>query len=95
MSWIFNTIINNLYKNKNILYDDLCCIKKHNFIFDKTYKTNISHVEYKDRMYKCTKCKTQIILYRSLNKKAYFGIESRVIFYNKTCNQIIMEKACV
>lgn len=27
MSWIFNTIINNLYKNKNILYDDLCCIK--------------------------------------------------------------------
>lgn len=63
--------------------------KSHSFKF---YENKTVAIVYKDRIYKCSKCGIKARCYRN---KHYSKIQDVLIDKcNKTCNQIIMERAC-
>lgn len=96
MSWILDVLIDKYgfeqYKSN---------YKTHSFVFSENNSGYYGNNIYKNRVYVCKRCSSQLLIYLDLVdneksiKKAYFGIEDRIILSNKTCNQIIMEKACV
>jgi len=98
MSWLFDTIIK-YYKNQYRY--TIKTIYSHNFKF----AGNIKGIGDTSRLYCCSKCKCFCIavshketIINKIQIRPYIYITDQDFypeFYNKTCNQIIMEKACL
>lgn len=86
-SWILEI----LFKNNRGTYFQKQFMS-HSFKFEKNIILNIDDV-YKDRVYRCTKCGVYARYYKSIFSPLVQDISIEKFY--KTCNQIIMDKACL
>lgn len=100
MSWVLNT----LYKNHHGIY--LKNLESHSFKFLLNNRGGFNKFNYKERRYQCSKCKVLFSYMREqsgligrgrdkiIHSFTFYEITGRFIL-DKSCSQIMMEKACL
>lgn len=97
MSWVLNTVIYHTSKRRGGV--GLKHLSGHKFKFKKNMLNRdiFSNSEFKDRIYECSRCKVNLIIYRSnIDNKLNMVVseDSSLVFTGTSCNQIIMKRAC-
>lgn len=98
MSWILRVVLNKLVHD-GILNNGEKHLNGHKFKFKKNILNRdiFSNIELKDRIYECSRCKINLIIYRdSIDNKLNIVVSEggSLVFTVTSCNQTIMKRAC-